>query len=292
MKKNVFVWLSVFLFVFGLINFYSDHSLGQSTPALPDTYSITLTNKAETTTLNNVNALNITYNIAGGTADLESSFTLKATGASTLLSNVDVAKKIITVVLNGLVTDGKITITGKLKSGSVTGNPVLSIVKVAKAGDVDITSGLTIEALFNLGQVVASPTPTPTATPESTPTPAPEATPTPAASPTGPSIKVFGPDELELRSTGINIAKITIRQTGFTALSKCTAKSSESFFKLRTKKFILGPAIKKKQIIGKISLGDVVDLIDKGLDGTVTVSVSCTNGASGSKEIAITIPEE
>lgn len=286
MKKYSFAILNVLVFVFILIGFYFNNSFGQGTPTTtPDSYSITLNGSS----LNSAKALNITFNITGGAAELESGFTLKATGASILLSNVDAVNKIITVVFTGLVTDGKVTISGKLKAGSVTGSPILSIVKVAKDGDVDLTSGLTIEPL--LSQAPAS-TPTPTPTPEATPTPTPEATPIPTSTPVGESLRITGPDEIEVAESGLNISKFFVRQTGVKSVTRCTISSSESFLKLRPKRFPLGSIIKKKRIIAKISLKDALELIDEEFEGTATISATCKNGLSASKAVTVTAAEE
>lgn len=288
MKKVFYLVVGIVLSLLILVSLYTNYSFGQSsTTGTPDSYTITLTGSS----LNSTKALNITFDITGGQAELESSFTLQATGATILLPSVDLVKKIITVVFNGSPSDGKVVISGKLKAGSVSGAPVLSVVKVARDGDVDLTSGLTIEASFS--QAPAS-TPTPTPTPEGspTPTPTPSATPTPSPTPVGQSLRITGPDEIELTDSGLNLSKFFARQTGFKSFTRCTVSSSESFLKLRPKKIILGGPIKKKRIIGKISLRDALDLIDEEFEGTVTVSVSCKNGLSATKEVTVSTSEE
>ena len=106
---------------------------------VPDTYTIKLSgNELKSTT-----ALNITVAFTPtGSAQIDTGVTFKANGATTLLSDVNSANGLITVVWSGSVTDGVVTISGKLKKGSVTGTPSIAVTKVEKSGGVNITSSL------------------------------------------------------------------------------------------------------------------------------------------------------
>ena len=132
-RNNIFSFvLSIliinFCFLGNLVNGQTTGTnlLGSTTGSTIDTFTINLNGG----TLNSATALNITIGIAGGSAQLDNAVTFKGNGASLLLSDVNSSTNVITVVLNGSITDGKATIIGKLKAGSVNGNPTISVVEM------------------------------------------------------------------------------------------------------------------------------------------------------------------
>lgn len=257
MKKSIFfvinlIGLITFCLVSNLTNAQSQETNTQlvSNSTLIDTYVINLTGNA----LNSNSAINITVSFTGGTAELEKGFTFKGNGASLLLSDIDTLKNIITAVLTGSINDGKASITGKIKSGSITGNPKLTVTKIEASGGKDLTSDV-IATVTTSNSTSPSPTPTPTPSPTPTPTPTPEVQ--------GPSIQLIGPDSVTLKgSRRIGNITLTLQSFNFESLTKCRIVSSNNIVKLRPKTLFLGPGEDEENISVRVSskVGDEFNL--------------------------------
>ncbi len=285
-KNNYFVGLIIFgLSFFG---FFNSNALAETAT---DTFSITVNGSA----LNTTNALNITVGFNGGTAQVDSGVSFKGTGATQLLTDVNSTTGLITVVWTGNITDGKATITGKIKAGSKTGNPVMEIKKVEAAGGKDITSQVTSSATITTPQLTASPTPTPIASPTPTTSPTPTASPMPTATSTPTpgqevaSLTLTGPETYTLKKDRLNFFKVLVTGSNFNKTSKCTVSTSDdSLAKPRPVKFLLSSARNKKVVILRVPSLSVSEFVDQGLEDILTVSVSCSNGAEADTDVIIT----
>lgn len=174
-KKINFILLGLFsLFSFG---YFSKTNAEIITSTLTDTYTINLSGIH----LNNVNGLNIKIKLPRKQADITTGVTFKGTGANVLLSTVtgpSAEEYTISLVLTGMITDGKATITGKFIDGSIISGAEFLVTSITQDGGTDLTSLLTKEVVFSNSKA----TPTPTATPSATPNEEnPIATPTPSA---------------------------------------------------------------------------------------------------------------
>ena len=282
MKNIQFIALSV---IFSLIclNILPNNVEAETS----DTYTIVL----EGSSLGSTSALNITIALTG--AQLDTGVTFKANGASQLLTDVNTTTGIATVVWSGTISDGKATITGKIKAGSVTGTPSISITKVEAAGGVNITTQLTkITATVNSSaspETSPSPSPTPTSSPSPTPSPTPSSTP----EPTEPSVTITVPDEVKLKARGLNIFKITVKASNFAKSSRCeidTAFESTEDITARARPatFILSSVRPKKSILIQLPRSLTRDLIENELEDTLFIDVNCSNGATGEEGVLLT----
>ncbi len=281
MKKLALITNLLFMLVISLC-FFATKANAQSISS--DIFTITINGAA----LNATNGLNITVSFTGGTAELDKGVSFKANGAAQLLTDINSATKLITVVWTGAVTDGKATITGKIKAGSKTGNPTLSVVKVEAAGGKDITTSVTSQATISS----STPTPTPSATPSPIPSATPSATPlaTPSATPdkNKPGLTLKGPDNLLLTSGRLNFFKLTATGANFTTTSKCTISvSDDTLAKVKPSSFLLNQSRNKKIILVRIPSLTVAEFIRDGLEDVLTVSASCTNGAEDEIDVVI-----
>lgn len=150
-----------------------------------DTYTINLSGSE----LNNISGLNLKIKIPGKKADITTGITFMGTGASVLLSTVTgptSEEYTLSLVLTGMITDGKATITGKFIDNSIVNGAEFLVTSITRDGNSDLTSILTKEIIFSNSKA----TPTPTATPTSTTTPSssPDSSPAPVSSST-PSTK-------------------------------------------------------------------------------------------------------
>lgn len=176
-QLNFIILGLILLFSFG----YFSKSTAETIPSTNiDTYTINLSGSE----LNNVSGLNIKVTIPGKDADIKTGITFKATGASVLLSTVtgpSSEEYTISLVLNGMITDGKATITGKFEDNSIISGAQFLVTQITRDGGADITNLLTTkEVTFSNSKV--TPTPLPTATPSTTATPSPGATTNPTPS--------------------------------------------------------------------------------------------------------------
>lgn len=249
-----------------------------------ETFTITLNGTA----LNATNALNITVSFAGGTAELDKGVSLMANGATQLLTDVNSTTKLITVVWTGTITDGKATISGKIKAGSKTGNPTLSVVKVEAAGGKNITTSVTSQATILSPTTVPTPTPMPSATPSATPEATPSATPFPTPVVNQPSLTLQGPDSFLVTRGRLNFFRLTATGADFTTTSKCTVSTSDDTLgKVRPVRFLLSQLRNKKILLVRIPSLTVAEFVRDGLEDILTVNVSCTNGAEGEIDVVI-----
>lgn len=169
-----------------------------------DTYTITLNGN----TLNEVSGLNVFIKLKDNKAAIGSSITFSSQGATSLLSAVTGPEQdqfTVTVTLNGKITNGQATLTGKFVEGSILSGAEFEVIKIERDGGTDITNLLTIEIDFKNSQVALTPTPTPK--PSSTPSPTPTAKPTstPLSTPKGTTDKLI--DQLNDKVT-INFENI------------------------------------------------------------------------------------
>ena len=104
-----------------------------------DTFTITVTGDA----VKQTSALNVTLAFSDSTvANLATGVSLMGTGATQLLTDVNVGTGVITAVWDGTITDGMATITGMLTAGSMAGTTNLAVTKVEAAGGNNITANV------------------------------------------------------------------------------------------------------------------------------------------------------
>ena len=276
-------------------------------PIFLDNYSITLSGNA----LNSTTALNIKVEIVpANSAQIDTGVSFKGNGATQLLTDVNQGTSTISVVWNGTITDGKATITGMLKPGTGTGTPALNIIKVEKAGGVDITKEIT--STVNLTSSTPTTIPTPTPTPSPSPSPSPSSSPKPIPSPDPspspspgmgtkppiddeedePSITISGNEQIIVQSGIINAGKLKVKAADFTALSKCTVSVSDTdLARIKPARFILGPGRTKQTLLVRVPQSAARDIIDSGDTESVTVEINCKNGAFDDTELLL-VPEE
>ena len=159
-KSRFFSFILVSL-VFFLTGFYECKAKMIPTSPNPDaeSYAITLQGNE----LNNVSGLNITVKLNDNKAKIKPSVTFSAKGATVLLSTVtplNLDNYVISLVLNGKISDGKATISGKFIAGSIAPGAEMNIIKVERDGGADITSLLITDVTFTSPAPVISPTPT------------------------------------------------------------------------------------------------------------------------------------
>ncbi|GEM_PF-2566734 len=104
-----------------------------------DTFTVTVTGNA----VKQTNALNVTVAFSDSTvATLATGVSFMGTGATQLLTDVNVGTGVLTAVWDGSITDGVATITGMLAAGSMGGRTNLAVTKVEAAGGTDITTNV------------------------------------------------------------------------------------------------------------------------------------------------------
>ena len=143
MKKILVSFM--FFFILGSLNICKAEII---TSTKLDTYLISLKGDV----LNDISALNLTLFVPSKGVDITPSISLSANGASALLSSVtgpDAERYTLSVVLNGMITDGSATITGKLIEESIVKDAEFLITKVERDGGIDITDKLDISIVFN-----------------------------------------------------------------------------------------------------------------------------------------------
>lgn len=173
--KQIKIFILVALLAFSF-NLKSKAEIIPSTQI--DTYTINLTGSE----LNNVTGLNLKIKLPSKKADITTGITFKGTGANVLLSTVtgpNAEEYTVSLVLTGMITDGKATIVGKFVEASIVKDAEFLLTSITRDGGTDLTSLLTKEITFSNSK--ATPTPTPTATPS--PTASSSATPTDSDSP-------------------------------------------------------------------------------------------------------------
>ena len=123
----------------------------------PDADSYTISLKGDV--LNTVGGLNVIIRINNNKADIKPSVSFSSMGATTILSSVagpEGDQFTITLALNGAITDGQATITGKFVENSIAPAAEINIVKVTRDGGTDITSQLITDITFTTPAKVSS----------------------------------------------------------------------------------------------------------------------------------------
>ena len=294
-KMNIVAALLIILTV--SFNLISLKVCSQSTEPL-DTYTITLVNKDGKTSLNSpTTALNI--KVAPGGQDvsgLNTGVSLKATGATSLLTNVDITANIITVVWSGGISDGKAIITGKLKQGSTVA-PNFIVTKVEKDGGTNITDDLNITV--SLSSSASPPSSSSSSSGSSVSSSSSSGGITALSSSGGstimssePSITLSGPEEFIVKKPSLNNFKLKVKGANFTAATRCQIEvSDDSLLRVKPRRFILNTTRISGTLLAKVPGIAVKDLINNNSSDIVTVDVSCSNDASDSIDIILTAPD-
>ncbi len=106
-----------------------------------DTFTVTIDGDALAAT----NALNVTISFSNpNVVQLDSGVTFMGTGATQLLTDVNTASNVLTVVWDGAITDNRAVITGMLKAGTQAGTSTISVSKVEASGGNDITTAVLV----------------------------------------------------------------------------------------------------------------------------------------------------
>ena len=293
MKKQLLILIS-FLLCFLICNFISSINFvkAEGMNNVFDSYIIELSG----TGLNTATGLNLTLSFVGGTAQLDSGVTLKANGASQLLTDVNSTTGIVTVVWTGAIKDGKATISGKIKSGSLSGNPVLNVTKLEASGGVDITSTTKVAiTTFDSAVKVEEPS----EKDEPTPTPAATVTPTPEeeegdneddiSEEDEATISLTGPETVTVKKTRINAIKLKAHVENIDSVIKCTLSTSDSSLgRIRPAKILFSPSRRDKTLILRVPFNTVKQLIEEEEEDILTVSVECNNDIQEEIDILIT----
>lgn len=143
-KQQILSIFLVILFSFG-ISYKCHATIIPNIEA--DTYTISLNG----TVLNEVKGLNVTIEIKDGKGALAPTASFTANGAVALLSSVSSptnSTSVITLALNGKITDNKATISGKFAENSLSPGADFKILKIERDGGEDITNLLTTEVTF------------------------------------------------------------------------------------------------------------------------------------------------
>lgn len=311
MKNNTFIMIIIFLVSIFLGSTYSRAQIEQPI----DSYTITLTG----TSLNTTNGLVITLSTSDGTLQLASGITLKANGATQLLTNVNSTTNVLSATWTGSIIDGKATISGKITKGSVTGKPVISVTKIQITGGKDVTSE--VSALLTTSSSLPLPTPSPT------PSPTPEKTCDVGEKPaltgckcatgalvtsldscvcptnqtytidgcikTTPTISLQAPDIIDLTRSRKRKFLILVNGKNFkNVFTKCTATTSDrSILRVIPRKFLINSqdGSFESKLTGKVDSQFAIDLLNgDAVEETVEIFVKCKGQAEASKEILIT----
>ena len=184
-KKNIWLINTLLILLLCLGCFVECKAV--SIPGFPnpeaDSYTITLKGDV----LNSISGLNIKIRLNDNKADIQPGVSFSSMGANSILSSVigpEGDQFTISVALNGMITDGQASISGKFIQGSFSPQAEFNIVKIERDGGVDITSQLTTNVTFTVPQkATPTPTSTPSSTPVATPTPDVSTNPIPASTP-------------------------------------------------------------------------------------------------------------
>ena len=285
--KNINIIAGLLIVLIVSSNLISLKVLSQTEGSTPlDTYIITLTNKDGKTILNGpTSALNITTAPGGqNVAGLNPGVSFNGTGATTLLTNVDTAANLITVVWSGAVSDGKAVITGSLKQGSTIA-PNFTVVKVEKDGGTDITNDVNI--VVNLSSSTASSSSS-SGSVSSSSSGATITSSSSGSSASEPSITLNAPDKFVVKKGSPNTLKIKVVGANFSSAAKCQIEvSDDSLFRVRPLKFLLSKSRGTKTLLAKVLPVEVKSILDSDSADVVTVDVSCSNDASDSIDITL-----
>lgn len=106
-----------------------------------DTFTIMVTGEA----VKQTSALNVTVAFGDSSiVQLDTGATVSGSGISSLLTDVNTTTNVLSAVWSGTSTDGTVTITGKLKPGTMGGTTTIGVAKVEAAGSTDITSSVAV----------------------------------------------------------------------------------------------------------------------------------------------------
>ncbi len=103
-----------------------------------------------------------------------------------------------------------------------------------------------------------------------------------------PVLTLSAPESLVLKSTGMNLIPVTADATSFSAPSKCkvfTTTNSGIRIKSKPIKFSLSQSMTNKVFNLMINKLDALNLINSNTTDTVTVNVTCSNGANDEIDI-------
>ena len=247
-----------------------------------DTFIISINGNA----LNTTQALNLTVALDNsGLAELPTTVNLKTSGAAQLLS--EIKNNVITVLWSGSITDGKATITGKFKPGTVVGNPTLTVTKVEAAGGINITNSVAV-VITTLNSQAALATPTPSPSPSASPSPSPSPEPSPSPTPVdenAPLLKVTAPATYTIKP-GLNFFKLRVDGIKFKSITDCEVTTSDdSLLRVRPSSFQLSPLRKKRVLLAKIPSSKASDFQE---DQEITIFVDCDNDTEAEDTVLIT----
>ena len=106
-----------------------------------DTFTIMVTGEA----VKQTSALNVTVAFGDSSiVQLDTGATVSGSGISSLLTDVNTTTNVLSAVWSGTSTDGTVTLTGKLKPGTMGGTTTIGVAKVEAAGSTDITSSVAV----------------------------------------------------------------------------------------------------------------------------------------------------
>ncbi len=281
MKKINFIFAITLFFTFVFCTIQKSFS---ETTTLPiDTYTISLSGDALKTT----SALNITVQITGGSAELKSGVT---------------------------ISDGKVTVTGKINPESISGNPIFSISKVEAAGGIDLTNSLTKSIVTSSSATTGSVCGNNKVEENETcddgntidgdgcsatcqiennlePKPEPKPIPLPPPLPSTPSINFIGSGILVLTQANQRFAElVSVVPSNFTRSSLCKVSVSDrSLLSISPRILRISKSTGKIRIRGKVPFSTALELLDEEeFLEIVALNVRCRNGVENEKEIIIT----
>ncbi len=259
-----------------------------------NTYTIVLKGSS----LNSLTALNVSYTLSPTSGfQLDPNVNFKATGATVLLSNVDTAKGIISIVWTGNITDGTITISGKL-TGSPTSGSKVNVNKVEKSGGVNITSSVQATSTVNIGSTTPVDTTSSSGSTSSTSSGNSSGTTTSSTSSSGsitetpsePSVTITGPEQILVQGRRVSPARIRVSAVNFDAPVKCILSSSDtSLGRIKPKTILITKPKSTKLAFLRIPLAKIKEINSTpNFDDSVVVDVTCDNDVSDAIEVIIT----
>lgn len=269
--KKLFL-LVLIVGISGILNVYSQTSTTN--------YTITLTGSE----LNSTSGLNITYALSPSSSfQLDTGISFQASGATLLLSNIDVTRNLISIVWSGNITNGVLVLNGKL-AGSPTNSSNISIIKIEKAGGGDITNLIQKNVLISTdstGTTESSPTPTPTPTTSSS---------SGSTAITDPVVSLEGPSIIQVLSKRVSPSKLRISASNFNKTpSRCRLTSSDnSLLTVRPKTIFLDKIRKRRFAFVRIPPRKIKEIVNTDFDDSAVIDVTCDNGASEAINVEIT----
>ena len=256
-----------------------------------DTFTLTITNKADKVSLGNpTNGLNIYVTPGGqGVAGILPGISFMASGATQILT--DVKNNTISVAWDGTVSDGKVTLTGMLKQGQTVA-PEFVINKIEKSGGVDITSDVTASVLLSssIPQKQTEEDMSDEEEKDTTTAENPDENPDENVEEVDePFLIITGPEEISVKEAGTSIIKLKIEGVDFTSIAKCTVDvSDDSFLRVKPRRFILSPKRLEKLMFAKISRRAIREISKNKSEEIESVDIDCSNDAFETFDILLT----